>query len=107
MAEKQVKPDAQPAGEEQVKDNAAPEAEESAPLSPWDDLVEIRLFKDSGNYRDDVFVAVNGHNYQIQRGVTVKVPRCVAEVLNNSEIQDQRVAVMVEQLEREYDPKNS
>lgn len=33
----------------------------------------------------DVFVGVNGRNFQIKRGVTVEVPECVAEVLQNQE----------------------
>lgn len=74
-----------------------------APASPWEDLVTIKLFKDNDNYRDDVFVAVNGHNYQIQRGVAVQVPRCIAEVIANSEQQDHTASMMVDQLERAYE----
>nr|DAO82626.1 MAG TPA: hypothetical protein [Caudoviricetes sp.] len=69
---------------------------------PWGEMVSIKLFKDNGNYKDDVFVSVNGRNYQIQRGKTVQVPRCVAEVLEHSERQDQAAALMVDELEREY-----
>lgn len=35
--------------------------------------------------KDDVYVALNGKAYQIQRGVEVRVPRGVAEILQNSE----------------------
>ena len=52
------------------------------------DMVDVHLFKDGGKYKDDVFVAVNGKTYQIQRGVTVKVPKFVKEVLDNSMKQD-------------------
>ena len=69
---------------------------------PWGEMVSIKLFKDNGNYKDDVFVSVNGRNYQIQRGKTVQGPRCVAEVLEHSERQDQAAALMVDELEREY-----
>lgn len=69
---------------------------------PWGEMVSIKLFKDNGNYKDDVFVSVNGRNYQIQRGKTVQVPHCVAEVLEHSERQDQAAALMVDELEREY-----
>ena len=48
----------------------------------------IRLFKDSGAYKDDVFVAVNGRTFLIRRGVDVDVPACVAEVLERSMAQD-------------------
>ena len=35
--------------------------------------------------KDDVYVAVNGHSYQIKRGVAMEVPASVAEVLQHSE----------------------
>lgn len=87
--------------------NTAPTipAEPSAPPSPWEDKVSIRLFKDDVNYRDDVFVAVNGHSFQIQRGVEVEVPRCIAEVIANSEVQDHAASMLIERLEREYEQK--
>lgn len=50
-------------------------------------MVKLRLFKDSGKYKEPVFVAVNGKTYMIERGVEVEVPDYVAEVLANSEAQ--------------------
>lgn len=50
-------------------------------------MVKLRLFKDSGKYKEPVFVAVNGKTYMIERGVEVEVPDYVAEVLANSEEQ--------------------
>ena len=44
--------------------NAAPAGEE---------YVSVRLFKDSGKYKDDLLVCVNGESCLIQRGVTVQV----------------------------------
>lgn len=35
--------------------------------------------------KDDVYVAVNGKSYLIKRGVAVKVPASVAEVLDRRE----------------------
>lgn len=74
------------------KTEEAPKAEEvqkaaeaAVPVDPWQDKVTIKLFKDNQNYKDDVFVSVNGHNFQIKRGVEVEVPRCVQKVLENSE----------------------
>ena len=46
--------------------NAAPAGEE---------YVSVRLFKDSGKYKDDLLVCVNGESCLIQRGVTVQVKR--------------------------------
>ena len=39
-----------------------------------DKMVKIKLFKDNGQYKDDVFVAVNGRAFQIMRGEEVEVP---------------------------------
>lgn len=60
-------------------------------------MVKIKLFKDNGEYKDDVFVAVNGMRYQIQRGIEVEVPDFVKEVLDNSEKQDRKTAELIEQ----------
>ena len=57
--------------------------------------VRIHLFKDNGRYKDDVFVGVNGVNYMIQRGVDVEVPPEVAEVLEHSQMQDERTAARI------------
>ena len=46
--------------------------------------VQIRLPK-SKELQDDVFVSVNNRTWLIQRGVPVKVPLCVAEVLQHAE----------------------
>lgn len=62
-------------------------AEANAAAEPDNGEVEIRLFKDNDKYKNPVFVAVNGKAYMIERGKYVKVPKAVAEVLRNSEIQ--------------------
>lgn len=64
--------------------------------------VKIKLFKDSHEYKDDVFVSVNGERYQIQRGVEVEVPGYIAEVLEHSAEQDARTAELIEKIEAEY-----
>ena len=56
------------------------------------EMVSIRLFSDNGRYKGDLFVSVNGVNYQIKRGVTVQVPPEVAEVIQHSEEQDAQSA---------------
>lgn len=50
--------------------------------------VHVRLFKDNGKYKDDVFVAVNGRTIMIPRGVDVEVDECFAEALETSMAQD-------------------
>ena len=59
--------------------------------------VKIKLFKDNVNYKDDVFVSVNGENFQIQRGKEVEVPDYIAEVLRHSEEQDAHTSLLIEQ----------
>lgn len=57
--------------------------------------VRIKLFKDNSRYKEDLFVSVNGVNYKIRRGVEVEVPAAVAEVLEHSQIQDERTAARI------------
>lgn len=61
--------------------------------------VKIKLFKDNDRYKDDVFVSVNGENYQIQRGVEVEVPDYIAEVLEHAEEQRKNTALTIERLQ--------
>ncbi len=68
--------------------------------------VKIKLFKDSTNYKDDVFVSVNGESFQIQRGVEVEVPEYVAEVLANSEAQDNKTAARIEEIVSKSEEKD-
>lgn len=72
----------------------------------WNEEVEIQLFKDSGKYKDDVYVAVNGENCLIQRGKPVKVKRKFAEVLRQSLEQDNETADMIRELESEYEKRS-
>ena len=60
------------------------------------EMVSIRLFSDNSRYKGDLFVSVNGVNYQIKRGVTVQVPPEVAEVIQHSEEQDAQSAARME-----------
>lgn len=62
----------------------------------------IMLFKDGEHYQDDVFVAVNGKSYLIQRGVEVKLPYFVAEVLENSQLQEQAAKKIVQDIRERY-----
>ena len=66
-------------------------------------MVKIHLFKDNKNYNGDVFVGVNGRTFQIQRGVEVEVPECVAEVLRNSEAQHAAAVRLMDDLGRGAD----
>ncbi len=54
----------------------------------YTESVPVILNKDNNRCKDDLTVTVNGTNYQIQRGVSVMVPRCVALVLERSNKQE-------------------
>lgn len=56
-------------------------------------------------YKDDVVVALNGKVYVIKRGVRVKVPRAVKEILDHSREQDQQTALMTEEMESDFQQK--
>ena len=55
----------------------------------YNEKVKIKLFKDNGKYKDDVFVAVNGIGMIVPRGKEVEIPRKYAIALQNSERQDE------------------
>ena len=65
--------------------------------------VEIELFKDSGRYKDDVFVAVNGVGINVPRGKKVKVKRKYALVIENSLKQDRKADDFIELKVRELE----
>lgn len=68
----------------------------------WNELVPVKLFKDNGKYKDDVFVAVNGETCAIKRGEKVMIKRKFAEVLDLSDMQDYETSQLMEQKEREF-----
>ncbi len=65
--------------------------------------VTIKLFKDNGKYKDDVFVSVNDRSFLIKRGVEVTVPRFIEQALKNSLSQDEYVASLVERLVNDFE----
>lgn len=68
----------------------------------WNELVEVRLFRDNNKYRDDRFVAVNGENCVIKRGETVKVKRKFADALEKSDAQDYETSMLIEKKSSEF-----
>lgn len=76
--------------------------EAAAPEEQKEPTEKIFLFKDDGAYKDDLFVSVNGRTFQIQRGVEVEVPACVAEVIRNSDRQKQLAEQRLEKLVEQY-----
>lgn len=65
--------------------------------------VEIKLFKDNGKYKDDVFVGCNGETIAIKRGERVKIKRKFAEILDHSEHQDYETACLIEAKSAEFE----
>ena len=57
---------------------------------PMRELVTVSLPRATGKEEDVVFVGLNGKGYTIRRGVAVRVPRPVYEILAESQRQEQR-----------------
>lgn len=68
-----------------------------------EELVEVKLFRDNGKYKDDVFVSCNGETIAIKRGEKVKIKRKFAEILENSQRQDMETARLVEKKSKEWE----
>lgn len=63
--------------------------------------VPVMLFKDNDKYKDDLFVGWNGTGYRIKRGITVMVPRAVANIVQQQLDQDNSTAQLItEQAEK-------
>ncbi len=70
--------------------------------SDKDELVEIELFRDNKDYKDNVFVAVNGESCVIARGKKVRIKKKFAEVLQNSMLQDIQTARLMDNKSNEF-----
>lgn len=68
----------------------------------WNELVEVKLFKDNNKYKDDVFVSINGENCVIKRGIRVKIKRKFAELLDKSDLQDYETSMLIEKKSSEF-----
>lgn len=82
-------------------------AELAADKERGEELVRVKLFKDTGKYKDDVFVSVNGEAIAIKRGEVVEIKRKFAEVLDNSEHQDYETAQLIERKSGEWAAKSA
>ncbi len=83
-------------------------AKSTAPDTPvrdpyLEEYVEVQLFKDGKDYRDDVFVSCNGENCLIRRGVPVRIKRKFALILEQSARQDVTAAEYAQSRRREFD----
>lgn len=87
---------------EEVKAEEVKAEETKAPKADRARKVKVRLFRDSNQYKESLFVAVNGESYMIPRGVEVEVPYYIAEVIENSLKEDQKTAETLRILEENY-----
>jgi hypothetical protein len=69
--------------------------------------VPFRAFKDNDKYKDDLIVIVNGKTWQIQRGVTVMIPRYVYLTILQAERQKVEAARYSQMLEDQYKSRES
>lgn len=68
----------------------------------YNELVEVKLFKDNNKYKDDVYVSVNDENCVIKRGEKVMIKRKFAEVLDCSDLQDYETSKLIEKKSSEF-----
>ena len=61
-----------------------------AEVDPWSQMVEIKIPKTSDGSANYIIASVNGRVYKVMKGVNVKVPAPIAEVIEHSfEAQDE------------------
>ena len=84
------------------KKNEAP-AEQTFDMDAYmREPVDFYAFKDSERYKDDIIAGVNGTVYQIKRGVTVRIPRFVRDVIVRSMEQDASTAELIDSQTRSF-----
>ena len=70
-------------------------AQQDAETARMSEPVPVMLFKDNDKYKDDLFVGWNGTGYRIKRGITVMVPRAVANIVQQQLDQDNSTAQLI------------
>ena len=64
--------------------------------------VKVKLRKDRNNPKPDLFVGVNGKTFVIKRGVEVEVPGYVAQLIADSEAQEEYAIEYMENMSEKY-----
>ena len=62
--------------------------------------VKVQLFYDGNQYKDPIFVSINGESLLIPRGVEVEIPAYFKEVVDRSIAQEQKTSTFYQNLER-------
>lgn len=71
-------------------------------ISEGDKKIQVELFRDNKDYKNDVFVAVNGESCVITRGKKVMAKKKFANILRNSRIQDTNTARLMDEKSDEF-----
>jgi len=87
---------------EALKEISAGKNQPAAADPFMEEYVEVQLFRDGKDYRDDVFVSCNGENCLIKRGVPVRIKRKFALILEQSARQEVCAAEYQEARKREF-----
>jgi hypothetical protein len=106
-AAKAAAEEAKKAAKEEAKRAAAAEVAAKAAENDPNRRVKIKLFKDDGKYKDDLFVSVNDYTAKIRRGEWVSVPLYVAKHIEEMAAQDESTAVLITRLTDEFANKDS
>ena len=93
-------------GMEKAAETAEPPIKVPDPNDDLEQYVQVQLFKDGKDYKDDVLVGVNGQFCQVKRGVPVKIKKKFALVLEESQIQSIKSAEFQEAEQAKYDAAN-
>lgn len=88
---------------EDAEENKAMDEAKAESIARGEEMVEVKLFKDTGKYRDPVFVSCNGESIAIERGVRVPIKRKFAEILDHSDKQDYEAALYAEGKAKEFE----
>lgn len=80
----------------QTKKEAVEEVKQEVVTDPFKEMVSIKLPKALDGDVNYCIASVNGRVYKIQKGITVKVPAPIAEVLKNSFVAEERAEMFIE-----------
>lgn len=74
------------------------------PLIPYEEkeFVTIKLFRDDYRYKRPLYVSINGRNWLIPRGVEVKLPKYVADFIDNMSKEEAKIQERIIKEEQEY-----
>lgn len=63
---------------------------------------KIKLFRDEYRYKEPLYVAINGRNWVIKRGVEVELPKYVADYIDQILAEEEAIRDRIDREEREY-----